>query len=75
MARRATSHGPKPSLFFRFCFLFFGLFVFFCFSLGSGEVARKATSLGPKPSLFCLFVCFVFFVFFCCFFFPFFASE
>ena len=28
MAQRATSLGPKPSLFFGFCFLFV---VFFCF--------------------------------------------
>ena len=29
MARRATSLGPKPSLFYLFCFF---VFVFFCFS-------------------------------------------
>ena len=66
MVQRATSLGPKPSLFFGFCFLFvvfFCLFVCFfgfCFFLflffwrveGSGEVAQRATSLGPKPSLF-----------------------
>ena len=32
MAQRATSLGPKPSLFFGFCFLFVVLFVsFVCF--------------------------------------------
>ena len=40
MARRATSLGPKPSLFFGFCFLFvvffwlFSLFVFLFFLEG-----------------------------------------
>ena len=54
MARRATSLGPKPSL---FLFFVFGGGLF-CFLL-----VFEATSLGPKPSLFvfvvvlvCLFV-------------------
>ena len=35
MAQRATSLGPKPSLFFGFCFLFVVFFVFFvCFFWG-----------------------------------------
>ena len=29
MAQRATSLGPKPSLFFGFCFCLFVFFVFF----------------------------------------------
>ena len=68
MAQRATSLGPKPSL---FCFLFFLLFCFFWRVEGSGEVARRATSLGPKPSLFysCffLFLCFSLLSFLCFF--------
>ena len=34
MARRATSRGPKPSLFICFFFVFFVAFCFFCFLLG-----------------------------------------
>ena len=77
MAQRATSLGPKQSLFvffgfFLFLFCFCLVFVSFCFfmclfeGLKAGEVSRRATSLGPKPSLFvffCFFFPFPFFVF------------
>ena len=56
MARRATSLGPKRSLFVFVC-LFFILFFFG--EIGSGEVARRALSLGPNPALLvpiCLFL-------------------
>ena len=33
MAQRATSLGPKPSLFFGFCFLFVVFFCFLCLFL------------------------------------------
>ena len=60
MARRATSLGPKPSLFsfcfFFFLFLFFFFFFFFlclfllCFKL-------KNPVFPPKKGNFCLFIC------------------
>ena len=34
MAQRATSFGPKPSLFFGFCFLFVVVFCFLCLFFG-----------------------------------------
>ena len=36
MAQRATSLGPKPSLFFGFCFLFVVVFSFLCLFFGGG---------------------------------------
>ena len=72
MAQRATSLGPKPSLFLLFCFCFFVLcFVFFvCFGGFKGQVRWPK---GPphlalnSPYLFFLFFCFVLcFVFFGC---------
>ena len=57
MAQRATSLGPKPSLFlFVFLFLFFlGVFVF-----GSGEVAKGPPHLALNPPFFFAFVFFAF---------------
>ena len=75
MARRATSLGPKPSLFyficfvFFFCFLFFLLFFFVCFFGGfKGQVRwpKGPPHLALNPPYFICF-CFFFF-FFCCFF-------
>ena len=65
MAQRATSLGPKPSLFVFFVFLFFFFLFFNVFleGLKAGEVSRRATSLGPKPSLFVFFCLFFFFSF------------
>ena len=65
MAQRATSLGPKPSLFFFVFLLFFLVFVFFgggCFLGGfKGQVRwpKRATSL----VLLLFFCCFPFFVF------------
>ena len=65
MAQRATSLGPKPSLFL--FFVFCSLFCFFCFFLGGfkGQVrwpkGPPHLALNP-PYLFWLFFCFVFFV-------------
>ena len=59
--------GPEgpPHLALNPPYLFFVLFLFCFFFVGSGEVARRATSLGPKPSLFVFFCLFSFgFVFF-----------
>ena len=73
MARRATSLGPKPSLFSGFCFLlvvfmifvvFLFVFCCFCFFGGfKGQVRwpKGPPHLGPKPSLS---FCFCFFFFF-----------
>ena len=66
MAQRATSLGPKPSLFYLFCFFFFCFlfFLFFFFFLGGfkGQVrwpkGPPHLALNP-PYVFCFF----FFVF------------
>ena len=75
MAQRATSLGPKPSLFFGFCFLFVVFFVwfcfgicFFCFCFFGGFKVQVRWPKGPphlalNPPylfLFCFFVLFVF---------------
>ena len=65
MARRATSLGPKASLYI-FCFVF----CFYCFCLFGPP------HLALNPPFFCLFFClFVLFFWGGCFLFPFFASE
>ena len=70
MAQRATSLGPKPSLFF--CFCFFVVFLFFFGGL-KGQVrwpkGPPHLALNPPYFLFvffgfCFFLCFAFFVFF-----------
>ena len=56
MAQRATSLGPKPSL-FSFCFfwfLFFSLLCFLCFLID------KKTCFSPRKGFFCLFSLFLF---------------
>ena len=61
MARRATSLGPKPSLFFGFCFLLF-FFLFWATSLGFLDFVFLEGLRVPKPSLFIFsFFVFVFF--------------
>ena len=71
MAQRATSHGPKPSLFVFFCFWFvlFVLFVLFALFLMffTGFKGQVRLPEGPPhlalnpPHLFCfLLFCFVF---------------
>ena len=68
MARRATSLGPKPSLFVFFVFVLFLFFFVFLFGGFKGQVrwpeGPPHLALNP-PYLF------VFFVFFCCFLFSF----
>ena len=67
MARRATSLGPKPSLFifFVFCFLFFFVFVFFGGFKGQVRWPEGPPHLALNPPyLFCFFVCFLFVLFF-----------
>ena len=74
MARRATSLGPKPSLFYFFCFFVFFCFVFFfvfLFVFFGGFKGQVRWPEGP-PHLALnppYFICFVFFCFlFFCFF-------
>ena len=63
MAQRATSLGPKPSLFFCFCFLFF-VFLFCFFGGFKGQVRwpKGPPHLALNPSLFsfCFFFGFCF---------------
>ena len=82
MARRATSLGPKPSLFYLFCFfcfcffclVFFCFFVVFLFVFFGGFKGQVRWPKGPPhlalnpPYLICFcFVWFLFFVLFFCF--------
>ena len=77
VAQRATSLGPKPSLFF-LCFVFFfgggGVFFFLFFGGFKSQVRwpKGPPHLGPKPSLFSFSFLYFLFVFLC---FPFFASN
>ena len=78
MAQRATSLGPKPSLFFGFSFLFvvfflfclvFLVFVFFCFCFFGGFKGQVRWPKGPphlalNPPYLFIFVIFVLFFFF-----------
>ena len=56
MARRATSLGPKPSLFYLFLFFFVFSFFLFLFSLFFVffvfASARKKTCFPPKKGIF-----------------------
>ena len=54
MARKATSLGPKPSLFVLFIFLFFFLFSVVC-SFLSLLLSEKKPCLSPRKGHFCLF--------------------
>ena len=88
MARRATSLGPKPSLFYLFlffwfflCFVFFVFFSFcFLFFLGGGFKGQVRWPEGPPhlalnpPYFICFCFCCCFFVFFFAFFFFFLVS-
>ena len=58
MARRATSLGPKPSL-FSFCFVFFIFVFFFFFFLCPFLLCFKLKNpvFPPKKGNFCLFIC------------------
>ena len=67
MARRATSLGPKPSLFL-FCFVFFVVFVGGFRGQVRWPEGPPHLALNPPYFLFVLFC-------FCFFFFPFFASK
>ena len=67
MARRATSLGPKPSLFFGFCFLFV-VFVFFVFVFFGGFKGQVRWPKGPPHlALNPPFLFFFFGLFFLCF--------
>ena len=67
MAQRATSLGPKPSLFFCFCFFFFVFFVLFFFGGFKGQVrwpkGPPNLALNPPKKTFFFFGVFVFFFF------------
>ena len=51
MAQRATSLGPKPSLFYLFLFLFFFCFLVFVFA------RKKEPVPPPKRAFLCIFFC------------------
>ena len=57
MAQRATSLGPKPSLFLFFCFCCFVLFLVLFFWLFNTE---KNLVFPPEKGIFCLFLVFLF---------------
>ena len=61
MAQRATSLGPKPSLFFCFCFFLFFCFVFFGGFKGQVRWPKGPPHLALNPPYFLFFLVFVFF--------------
>ena len=64
MAQRATSLGPKPSLFFCFCFFLFFCFVFFGGFKGQVRWPKGPPHLALNPPYFLFFFfgfCFFFF--------------
>ena len=86
MAQRATSLGPKPSLFFVFCLLFFVFFVcffgflffFFVSVFLGGFKGQVRWPKGPPHlalNLLILFYFFLFFFFLCLFFICFFNRK
>ena len=55
MAQRATSLGPKPSLFIFFCFFCFVFVFFLCLFLICFKIGKPC--FPPKKGNFCLFIC------------------